>query len=356
MKRGAEGVVVARGGSRRGGDTAVRDFVFLQRLARAADADAAAGVLAEECWHRGRQPAVVLLRRSGRWRLAAVVGCKLPALDERHLDDIERWLAAVTVERPWRRFDVPADAAPLARLLTAGSMPPMVARALVLQATPFFERACSGDGADLAEQIAQLVHDLKQPLASMSLSLDMLNPTKKQAAHAERCRRSIAAQWNLVEDVLTLFGKSFDAEPVVLEELLAEIADDLLPQCRARRVTMTTTFAAGATVTGDRRQLRRALANVVDNAIAMSPDGGEVGIALRRPRGGGAFVEIHDSGPGVPRELRDKVFEPFFTKRPGGTGLGLAVARSVVERHGGTVQFLDGPGGRVRFTLPNVHG
>jgi len=63
-------------------------------------------------------------------------------------------------------------------------------------------------------------------------------------------------------------------------------------------------------------------------------------------------IEVRDQGPGVPAELRERVFSPFFTTRAGGNGLGLAVAQKVAQQHGGSVRFVDEPGGVVRFELP----
>ena len=92
---------------------------------------------------------------------------------------------------------------------------------------------------------------------------------------------------------------------------------------------------------------------MVLNAVQVTPPNTPVVITLRRARRG-VTIDVHDCGPGVAPTLREQSFEPFVSRRPGGTGLGLAVARAVTEAHGGAVQFVDGEGGRVRFSFPRA--
>ena len=93
------------------------------------------------------------------------------------------------------------------------------------------------------------------------------------------------------------------------------------------------------------------LLGLLANAVEAAPAGGEVGLAARAADARTVEIDVADCGPGVPPELRERVFEPFFTTRPRGTGLGLAVARQIVEAHGGTIAVGDRAGGGARFTL-----
>jgi signal transduction histidine kinase len=98
---------------------------------------------------------------------------------------------------------------------------------------------------------------------------------------------------------------------------------------------------------GDR--IRQALTNLALNAVQASPPGGRVGLSLAR-EGEDAVFRSEDAGPGVPEELRERIFEPFVSGREGGTGLGLAVTRSIARAHGGEVSC-DRVDDRTRFTL-----
>jgi signal transduction histidine kinase len=108
--------------------------------------------------------------------------------------------------------------------------------------------------------------------------------------------------------------------------------------------------------------LRRAVANILNNAIQAMPDGGVLRVALGRS-GSGPHIEISDTGPGIPHRLREQVFEMFFTTRPEGTGLGLSLAKAAIENCGGTIKIIDAPAGGscFRIELPvrppvNNHG
>jgi signal transduction histidine kinase len=114
-----------------------------------------------------------------------------------------------------------------------------------------------------------------------------------------------------------------------------------------------------ATVRMDRQQLTQAVMNLVLNAMQAMPEGGAVTIraSLASP-GRMARVTISDTGPGIPAEHLERIFEPYFTTKAGGTGLGLALARKIVEEHQGTIRVENGPGGGAAFivTLPVAAG
>jgi signal transduction histidine kinase len=336
------------------------DVLFLRRLHHATDVDAVARVLAQEHWIRFRQACVVMLRDVMAWRVAAVGGAGQQAWQVPTDGDVEDWLATVTLYRHWKREDVYDGRRWVARVYAGTVERPSAqahapSRSLCLLAAPFFgEGPRARNGGELVQQMAQFVHDLKQPLATMAMSLAMMQPSAEQRQYAERCRRSIDRQREMLEDLPHLIGaRRATHESVRLDKLLAAVVEDVRTHGEARAVTVQLELRVGANIVGSYTGLRRAIGNVVLNAVQMTPPNSTVTLLLERRRVGVA-IEVRDQGPGVPLPLREQLFQPFVSKRPGGCGLGLAVARSVAREHGGTVRFVDGAGGRVRFELPRA--
>lgn len=133
----------------------------------------------------------------------------------------------------------------------------------------------------------------------------------------------------------------------VLDEVIASAA----PDARDREVTVLLTGTADPYLVGARDALVRAFTNALVNALDAAPCGSHVVFRISRENHV-AVIDICDEGAGVPRELRNKVFQPFFTTRAGCSGLGLTIARAVAQAHGGTVRFIEGPGATLRFELP----
>jgi two-component system, OmpR family, sensor histidine kinase CreC len=145
-------------------------------------------------------------------------------------------------------------------------------------------------------------------------------------------------------------------EPVALGALLDEVVAGARDAAAPRQVRILREGVADVMVEGDRFLLRRALANLVDNAVDFSPQGGAVHVSLEAASRD-AVVRVRDEGPGVPDYAREKVFEKFFSlARPGtgrkSTGLGLSFVRQIASLHHGSIT-LDNDGGALAiFTLP----
>jgi len=101
---------------------------------------------------------------------------------------------------------------------------------------------------------------------------------------------------------------------------------------------------------GDAQKLRQVVLNLVKNAAEAAGKGGRIEITVGEADGF-AQVSVSDSGPGLPDEVRARLFEPFFSRKEGGTGLGLAVSKGIVEAHGGTLEAESPPQGGARFSL-----
>ena len=140
-----------------------------------------------------------------------------------------------------------------------------------------------------------------------------------------------------------------------LDELVQQAAGDMAVLAQKKHTSIVVAASHG-TVTGSRELLRRALFNLVENAVKYGPEGGQVQLSASL-EGETAIITVADQGPGIPQELRERVFEPFFrvdsarSRQSGGTGLGLALVRAITELHGGSVSIEEAPMGGVRFTL-----
>jgi two-component system sensor histidine kinase CpxA len=212
--------------------------------------------------------------------------------------------------------------------------------------------------------LRDISHELRSPLARMSVALGLLRDEKADEPLVDRLEREIGRLDRLIEDVLVLSRSeagepAAEPEPVELDSLLREVADDARFEAAARGCEVHLEGRTGATVHGRRTLLRSAFENVVRNAIEHTAGGTRVEIAAGPPdaRDGVVTVTVRDRGPGLPADLLERVFEPFYRvdaareRRAGGTGLGLAIARHATVRHGGTIAAANADGGGLIVTL-----
>ncbi|WP_203337750.1 DUF4153 domain-containing protein [Nocardioides limicola] len=215
------------------------------------------------------------------------------------------------------------------------------------------------------ELIANVSHELRTPLTGLCAVLENLvdgvapsDPGSMAAALGQAERLS-----GLVDDLLDLARVDAGKAPLHPESLeVRPLLEEAVAEARVlgREVTYEVQVdPADVQFHADPARLRQLVANLLDNASRHSPAGGTVVVRAGR-QGDGYLLEVQDHGPGIDREDRDRVFEPFGTLAGtaggGGTGLGLAIARWVTELHGGSIRFVDpedgGVGARVQVELP----
>jgi len=217
--------------------------------------------------------------------------------------------------------------------------------------------------ATLARQrqfVADASHELRTPLTSVLANLELLElelegDAREAAASALRSSRRMR---RLVADLLLLAradaGRIAAHGPLDLSEIVAEAAGELEPVAGDHHIRVSAPL--GAEIEGARDELHRLALNLLENALRHTAPGTTVEATVER-RNGEVVLSVEDDGPGIPRELRDRVFERFFRgagDRSGSSGLGLAIVRAVAGSHEGTVTLeepLDGRGARfvVRF-------
>jgi two-component system OmpR family sensor kinase len=177
---------------------------------------------------------------------------------------------------------------------------------------------------------------------------------------ADSALRSSRRMRRLVGDLLLLAradaGRDVTRAPVDLSAIAAEAAHEAGALSSDHPVVLD--VPGPVTVTGSSDDLHRLAGNLIENALLHTPAGTPVTVSVRR-EGDNAVLEVSDRGPGVPIDLRERVFERFArgggdAAPSGGSGLGLAIVRAVTASHGGTVELGDAEGGGARFvvTLP----
>jgi two-component system sensor histidine kinase BaeS len=212
--------------------------------------------------------------------------------------------------------------------------------------------------------LAAVGHDLRTPLTSMQAAIEALQDGVTE--EPERYLNSMLADLDLlsglVEDLFLLAqieaGKLvIDPEPVDLADVADEAAEAMAPVARRRGVNIDMKAEQHITVMAGQHEIRRVIRNLLDNAIRHAPDASQVTVEVGNG-GSQATVRVLDQGPGFPEGL--DVFESFATGDPartrahGGAGLGMAIAKGLVEAHGGSIAIESGPGGRVAFRLPTA--
>jgi signal transduction histidine kinase len=203
--------------------------------------------------------------------------------------------------------------------------------------------------------LAGIAHEVRNPLGGLELYAGLLREglahEPERLAEVVRIEREIKYLENVVTDFLEYARRPRpELAAVPLRPLLEEVVEVAAAgRQRETEGPMVLVDAAGELVVqADRGQLRRALINLLRNALAAAGARGRVVLAARA-EGGAVLCEVRDSGAGVPAALREKVFEPFFTTGEKGTGLGLAFVREIVRDHGGAVALDTGPEGGARF-------
>ncbi|MGQ0651319.1 MAG: ATP-binding protein [Betaproteobacteria bacterium] len=219
-------------------------------------------------------------------------------------------------------------------------------------------------------------HELKTPLTALREGAELLHdqvagplaPTQKQVVGIMR-DNSVKLQ-RLIEELLDYqralhAAASLEVKPVMLDELVRDAASAHELAAQAKGVTLSLD-ASSAMLEADPEKLRSIIDNLISNAVKFTPAGGTVAVRARA-LAGEAVIEVMDTGPGVPAEERESIFNLFFRGRPSenassgrsgkGSGLGLAIARELVEAHGGHITVVPtdkhGPhGAHFRVTLP----
>ncbi|MFA9431742.1 sensor histidine kinase [Egicoccus sp. AB-alg2] len=295
---------------------------------------------------------------------------------------VAAWLVARPLRRDLRRLrDVTRGVADghldvttgIARRDEVGDLAEAVDR--MVEQLAGLERSRERDDEARRQLFIAIGHDLRTPLASLQAAAEALQDGVSPDPH--RYLRSMTGDVRLlrgmVDDLFVL--AQLEAGALHLERLpldLAELVDGAVeasaPIARRRGLHVQADLDGGVPVVGDARALDRVLRNLLDNAIRHAPEGTRVEVRVRGDARG-CTVTVRDQGPGFPADFEPRAFDRFAradasrTRAAGGAGLGLAIARELLEAHGGSIWLGDvegtaGPaaGGVVSFRLPRADG
>jgi two-component system, OmpR family, sensor histidine kinase KdpD len=217
------------------------------------------------------------------------------------------------------------------------------------------------------ELLANVSHELRTPLGT--ILTESTDPTgDRTAEEVGHAMQTIAAEARRLDalvadmlDITIIEGGALQLElaPLDLDDAI-EAAAERLHRVSPDREVLWNRDSARVDVLADWERLGQVFDNLLSNADRFAPPSTSIGIEVTREQDGLATIRVSDRGPGIPIELRDRIFERFFRGQSdgntGGTGLGLAIVRGLVEAHAGTVAVDHGPqsGATIRLTLPTV--
>jgi two-component system sensor histidine kinase AtoS len=207
-----------------------------------------------------------------------------------------------------------------------------------------------------------IAHQIRNPLAGIRSTVQGLQrklaPAAREWDRLQRVLAEIDRINNLIKSLLDFARpKATALEIIEIDSLLDEVLGLIGPAMDRAGVTAEReTDAPRVRLRADRRRLQEAFLNVLLNAVQAMPQGGTVRVRTCLEGDGGdgpltVAIQIGDTGPGVPPERAERIFQPFYTTRPDGTGLGLAVVRQIVEEHGGSVAVRSTPGEGATFIV-----
>jgi signal transduction histidine kinase len=221
-----------------------------------------------------------------------------------------------------------------------------------------------------AQQLAEvgaltggLAHEIKNPLSTVQLNLQLLqedldpnDPAYSRLTNRlATAAREVGRLRDILDDFLRYAGKiELRRKKVDLNALLEELADFFAPQAQLNRVQLRIKLSpVPLPASVDPGLIKQTVLNLMLNALQAMPNGGEM-ILSASGGNGQAVIDVIDTGQGVAPEVMDKIFQAYYSTRKGGTGLGLAMSRRIVEEHGGELKVSSevGKGSDFRIVLP----
>jgi signal transduction histidine kinase len=210
--------------------------------------------------------------------------------------------------------------------------------------------------ADLGQMASHVAHEVRNGLVPMKLYLNLLSRRLASDAGSAEIAAKIGVGFAGLESVINdLLQFTSHRDPQLVEVhvagLLQDLCDSLAPQLSAQHIGVSIEAPCDLYCLADADMLRRALLNLVLNAVDAMPSGGELILQGRATTDGEVEISIADTGPGLSPDVSKRIFEPFFTTKGKGTGLGLAIVYRIAEVHGGEIVAANRQAGGAVFRL-----
>ncbi len=206
--------------------------------------------------------------------------------------------------------------------------------------------------AAISRLTSGVAHEIKNPLNAIALHLEILR-TRMLAEEPEidLITREVRRLDHVVRTFLN-FNKplELDVAELNLTDLVVELTEFVRPDAEARGISVETDLQQPAWIKGDSKMLHQAVLNVFTNAIEAMGENGCLRVSVGH-REGECVLMVGDSGPGIPREIQDRIFDLYFTTKEQGSGIGLALTFRMMQLHGGTIDFVSEPGQGTSFCL-----
>ncbi len=218
--------------------------------------------------------------------------------------------------------------------------------------------------AELGTLTGGLAHEIKNPLSTVQLNLQLLREDLEPQVPAYTrlvnrlgtVQKETARLRDILDEFLRYAGKiELDRKPCDVNRLLEELADFFNPQAQLQRVQLRIRKTPMPLVVPlDERLIKQALLNLLINALQAMPEAGGEIILSAEQRDGKAVIDVIDTARGIPPRMIEQIFQAYYSTKSGGTGLGLAISRRIVEEHGGriSVQSEVGKGTDFSIALP----
>ena len=209
--------------------------------------------------------------------------------------------------------------------------------------------------AALGRLITEIAHELRAPVSIMQAALEVVRPKLEGNTDVKEAllimEEQICRHTNLIDELL-LFGRpSKEVEEINVNSLVEDLANSCRLLLERQGIELILNLAEEQVlVKGNKEKLRQVFLNLMMNAMQAMPGGGKLTIETL-PHEGGVCVVVQDTGEGIPPEDLEHIFQPFFTRKAGGSGLGLALCHEIVRLHGGSISVESRPGQGAKFKI-----